>query len=210
MMKTEYFTIADGPEFGLMGAELSRRVKALNGVDVRIVTDDICLKYGIGAKRQYWMKAFLWEEAQPDTERIIYLDGDILPVAPFPDYVLKQVMPFSARLDVPAIGAGQKRQHPLFNGIRHYFNNGFFVATRASQWAFDKLKAEVNNPVHATCIEQTWHNKHIDETVGLNILPREIAYIVDYEPEPEGVILRHYCAGNKLARFQADMAKYPI
>lgn len=210
-MKTEYFTIADGPEFGFMGAELARRVKVLNGVDVRVITDDICLKHGIGAKRQYWMKAFLWDEADPATERIVYLDGDVLPVAALPDYVTNQCAPFSARLDVLSIGADQKRQHPLFNHIKDYFNNGFFVATRAAQPAFELLKREVNNPIHATCIEQTWHNKYIDETVGLNILPNEVAHIVDYEPEPAtGMILRHYCAGGKLLRFVSDMLKYPV
>lgn len=209
-MRTEYFTIADGPEFGFMGRELQQRIQYFNGIDLTIVDDPTCLKFGIGPKTQYWMKAFLWCLCRSNTERIVYIDADILPIAPFPQYVLDATAPFSARPDNDGIGDNERSTHPTFKNIKTYFNNGFFIATVDSLLMFERMKQEVHNPVHGNCIEQTWMNKYVDETCGLSPLPKAIAHIVDYEPEPEHVIMRHYCAGNKLARFKADMKRFQV
>lgn len=209
-MKTEFFTIADGPDFGFMGEELRCRMHYYNGINLQIVDDPTCLRYGIGPGTQYWMKAFLWELARPDTERIVYIDADILPVQSFPDYVHAASAPFSARLDKDGIGDNERGTHAIFNGIRDYFNNGFFIATRESMPVFTLAQKEVLNPVHGHCIEQTWMNKFVDETCGLAQVPKGIAYIVDFEPEPENVIMRHYCFRNKMERFTADMARFPL
>ncbi len=213
-MKTKYFTIADGPYFGYMAQELSHRLKRVHGIDLTVITDDMARIHNC-MNRQYWLKAYLWDFAG-NADRIMYFDSDILLVEPLDGpRVLQSGDFFSARLDVEATAISQRAQHPYFSRIRNYFNNGFFIAYHDSQFIFNALKKQQDNPIHGSCIEQTWMNKIVDESdYSLNILPTSTCWMPKGEPRPVGsVSMIHYAGYNapeKLIRFMADKDKYNV
>lgn len=206
-MRTEFFTVGIGPHHAQMTLEMIPRFFKMNGAWVTPISRYICQKYGV-LHQAYWIKAFLWDLAHPSTERVCWVDGDMLPVAPLEPL---SEAPFAARRDIPWTSGNERLEHfPLFSNIREYFNNGFFTATRDAMPAFELLKKEVDNPIHGTCIEQTWMNKHIDETVGLTEYPRRVAYMVDAEDEPQDTRNRHYACLNKYERFMSDLHLSPL
>lgn len=208
-MKTTYFTIADGPVFGYMGHILAQRLYISEGIRLTILKDEVAKVYGV-LNRQYWLKAYLWDFVPDNVERIVYFDADILPIAPLPEWFTKCEAPFSARKDINNTAMSQEGYYrPLFENIKYYFNNGIFIATRDAIPMFQALQKQVNNPIHASCVEQTWMNKYVNEMLELNILPRSIGYLVDGEDEPDNVITRHYAGvKNKLERYLKDMEIY--
>lgn len=213
-MKTKFFTIADGPYFGYMAKELSQRLKKLNDIDLVILRDDLAKAVGCD-RRQYWLKAFLWDYAD-GYDRIGYFDADILPIAPLPQAILDDYQsPFMARLDIDQTGYNQRHLHypVLFSKIVHYFNNGVFFANRSAEPVFDRLKKEMNNTIHASCVEQTWMNKIVDDTCGVTLLPKRISHLVTGEPEMEDRCMIHYAglpAPQKLNWFMRDMETFKI
>ncbi len=208
-MRTEYFTIACGREYDVMASEMARRLRFFNGVSLSVVTQAQCQYFGFKKRPKQLMKAYLWELARKDTDRIIFMDADMLQVRPLPEYVLQSTAPYAARLDTESTAANERQSSPLFNGIKDYFNNGFFVATRASLPVFEQIQHHLLHPERGFCTEQTWANKCVDELCGLTVLPASIAYIVDCEPEPDDVIFRHYCAPPKFQRFLTDVVQFP-
>lgn len=212
-MKTKYFTIADGPFFGYMADQMRDRLMYLNGIDLVIIKDDVAKIHGC-LNEQYWLKAFLWDFAGY-SDRIMYFDSDILPIEPLPNCVMNSQAVFAARLDVEATGISQRLQHPLFRGIKKYFNNGFFVAHRESiETIFEPMKEAKSHPIRASCIEQTWMNKIVDECgYPLTVLPNSVCWMPKGEPIPEdGARMIHYAGYNapaKLGHFQNDKGMYP-
>lgn len=210
-MKTELFVIGDGPVYSSMADELVRRIMALNPpIDIRRLTKKDRESSGLASNKQHWLKAYLWDYAKKGTERIIYVDADILPIKPFPNYVWEASDPFSARLDYTSTSKREKAHDSLFSNIKHYFNSGFFIATRLSIPAFDLMKTKVDHPVQGFCYEQTWMNKCVDETCGVTLLPSNIAVMSPFETCSNTIMFHYTSSVNKLERFSADMEKYKV
>lgn len=203
-MKTKYFTIGDGPEFGYMAAELTRRLLHFNGINLITLKDGLARQYKMMG-RQYWLKSVLWDFVDADTERIMYFDADILPILPLGDNVMKCEKMFAARLDVAITGERQRAQHSIFSNIRNYFNNGFFIANKSSTRHFDQFANCLDSKVQASCEEQTWMNYVFDDI--LSILPDSVCWM---DSEPKNMFQKpnmiHYTQrGDKLKRYMRGM-----
>lgn len=189
-MKTLFFTGGVGAKYELMAKNLKFRFELLNpGVPMFVIPVSMFQTLRL-LNASYWIKAWLWDFAG-DVDRIGWIDPDVIPINPMKEI---PAAPFSAVLDCERTAYAERRMHSDFAGIKSYFNNGFFIAARESIESFERLKKERHNPIHGNCIEQTWQNKVVDETVGVNLLPQRWNDIFGVRPD---TIFRHFAGGER-------------
>jgi len=191
-VKTEYFTADDG-RFEAVVHRLAARFQYLNDAPLRVLgREEIRAKTDADP---HWIKAYLWDFASPDAERIVWIDADIiprLPIGPLPeaDFAAVRYPDGIAMFDY-------LKTHPEFRVIRHYFNSGFFAARRRLQPAFENLKAKERAP-RDPFFDQSYLNAAIAESgAEIHFLPPEYNWTPVYGPIHDRVIHWHFAGAIK-------------
>jgi hypothetical protein len=190
-VKTEYFTADDG-RFEAVVGRLATRFQDLNGAPLRVLgREDIRAKT---AADPHWIKAYLWDFASSDAERIVWIDADIiprLPIGPLPEADFAAV-PYPDGIAM----FDYLKTHPEFRVIRHYFNSGFFAARRRLQPAFE---AEGQGTSAAgSFFDQSYLNAVIAESgAEIHFLPPEYNWTPVYGPIHDRVIHWHFAGAIK-------------
>lgn len=153
-MKTVAFTCGLGPARP-WAERAARRFEELNGIETRaLLAEHMPLRRSL--RSPTWVKAFLWDAAPSDCERIVWLDADVVPRLPLGDLPEE---PFSAVAELPDSVERERRAFPPARTLPRYFNAGFFVATRPSEPAFDALQKIMHrSPAYGLFLDQGWFN----------------------------------------------------
>jgi len=140
------------------------RVRRLNDFPCTVLNDDNAKYFSGLLKMPAWIKAYLWDLAPPDVERILWFDADMMPLRPLGELPRD---PFSACPNLMREGTLAKQFPILQWWEKEYFNSGFFIATRATEPAFRILKSFMYNvPRQAwPMYEQSWLNLAIVATL---------------------------------------------
>lgn len=144
-----------------------------------------------------YAKAWLWDVVPADTQRILFIDFDMVPLRALPKL---PDAPFLAVPDAQWYLDRIRAMYPFFAKTRYVFNAGFFVARRETRCCFDQLKSFVVNSgypgPYGDLPEQTLLNHLIQTTVDVTWLPREFHCLVhtDYQ-EVSNAYLMHFAAG---------------
>lgn len=137
-MKTVAFTAETNDGYRFLGSEVCRRFQELNDIECRMLTAD---NFNFSKLRSpHWVKLFLWNEADPDVERIIWLDVDVVllrPIGALPD------APFAAVHDEYSSFRHCKSMSEKVQALSKFFNTGFFVATRATEPVFEAAQKDM-------------------------------------------------------------------
>jgi len=171
-MKTVALTYGDG-HYAPIRDIITDRFRELNEIETRLILPE---HVPFPLWRGAWIKPFLWELVEDDVDRILWFDADMVPLRPVMDLLPKDPVPFAAVSDCPQAALTAIREEPTLTGARHYFNTGFFIASRDSIPMFKE--AQKLMPAHGKTVrtyffwEQTPINmaieKHLrDEAVSL-------------------------------------------
>jgi len=170
---------------------VAARFETLNGRAVTIIRKDDLPQEAQLCYPAY-AKAWLWDVVPATTERILFLDFDIVPLRKLPD--LPAAL-FAAVPDTPGYVDQMRAMYPHFARTRHVFNAGFFVAHRDTRSCFEQLKSFAvvtgyNNPYGCT-YEQTPLNHLIQSAFSVTWLPPEFHCLAHthYAAVPNGYLL---------------------
>jgi hypothetical protein len=196
-MKTLAITMAHDESWLELARLMAARFERLNGLPCRILGPEAFARFESPShsdedRKPTWLKAHLWDEVEPDVERLIWIDADSIPLrplGPLPD------APFAARLDAGTVPE-KALQMPEWSDLPFYFNSGFFVATRETRPAFERLKTLRHHPVKGPSGgEQSWLNHCIHRLLPperIAILPSEISYMYVDGDVPPGAKMIHF------------------
>jgi lipopolysaccharide biosynthesis glycosyltransferase len=200
-MNVQYFTCGLGGHYALMAEHLKKSMP-----QVEVISEETVRSFGLNPRTAYWIKCFLWEIALPDTQIVVWLDCDIQVVGKL-EYV--SIAPFAAVLDLESTAAKERVALPEYGIIHHYFNSGFFSATRASVEMFQFCQSRVHGGRHGNCVEQGWVNYYLAFTkLQYEVLPRTYNYLVGSSWErPEGVIHDHYAGPAKMNWYETRVRR---
>jgi len=115
---------------------IADRFEALNGTELFIVRRDM-LPADALVGHLGWSKAWLWDVVPKTTQRILFIDFDVIPLRPLPEI---PDAPFVAAPDAQWFVDKMRMMYPALDKAKHTFNSGFFVARRDTQPCFDQLK----------------------------------------------------------------------
>lgn len=177
------------------------RFEALNGRKMLLVHREDMPEESLLGHPTY-AKAWLWDVVPEDTQQIMFIDFDMVPLRAMPEI---PDVPFAAVSDAHWYINHMRSMYPFFAKTRYVFNAGFFVARRDTRSCFDQLKSFVvstgyDSPYGST-FEQTPLNHLIQSTVDVHWLPRETHCLVhtDYKEAPEACLL--HLTGARTARW---------
>lgn len=166
------------------------RFELLNGAAVQVIRRQD-LPQSVDLVQPQYLKAWLWDLVPAATQRILFLDFDIIPLRPLPEM---PDVPFIASPDVHWYDARMRAMYPsLADG--HYFNAGFFVAHRDTQPCFEQLKsfavAQGYNAPYENTFEQTPFNHLIQSQFAVHWLPHTVHCMAhtDYPELPTACLL---------------------
>ena len=155
---------------------IANRFEELNNIPVRILTEDDVA--GIELTYPHFARYHAWSLVPEDTERLIYMDTDIIPIKPLPQLPDED---FAAVTDSDKINDDAKKQWPLMRHVKRYFNSGFFIANRKLEPVFQEVLARqttANNAAWPWFRDQTLLNLEVQMAakagkISVRILPRE-------------------------------------
>lgn len=129
----------------------------LNGIPVRVLQNsDFAGEFLSSA---HFARYYGWQFVSPETEKLIYLDADILPLRPLPP--LPDV-DFAAAPDHEGTCDKARNNFPILKRVHDYFNSGFFIAGRKTEPLFQSV---LDRQSHAGGMAEPWYK---DQTL-LNI-----------------------------------------
>lgn len=177
------------------------RFKVLNGKEMLVLHREDLPEEALAGHPAY-AKAWLWDVVPDDTERILFLDFDVVPLRPLPALPDAQ---FIAVPDAAYFVNHMRAQYPFFAKTRYVFNSGFFVAHRDTQPCFETLKSFTvalgyGNP-YGSIYEQTPMNHLIQSAVEVHWLPGNVHCLAHthYEAAPSACLL--HLTGTRTARW---------
>jgi hypothetical protein len=145
-----------------------------------------------------WIKLWSWDVAPPDTELLIWLDADIVPVRPFDETL--PTGDFVGVADVPRSAEIQSSRIHGWNVGYPYLNMGFWVARRAARPAFEVTKQLMTRGAARWVDlfwEQGWLNYALQITrTAVKTAPREYNWMPGFGPHRPNVIQIHDAGGN--------------
>ena len=157
-MNFEIFTIENRKDLIPLAEKSARNIAQFIGIPATVVTpqrfDFSVLKY------PNYAKAWIWDLAKPNTDKILYLDSDVAMIKPFSNlekmdgafYACDDVINYlNADLGLPK--------------VPNYFNAGIFFCSRESKPVFKKLQEILK--------DETWDD-HMYEQHWMNILVHQI------------------------------------
>lgn len=116
---------------------VAARFEMLNGRRVRLIHKEDLVEDAVTAWAPYAF-TWLWDIVPEDTERILFVDSDIVPLRPLPEL---PDAAFVAAPDAQKTVDNRALTFPFFERTGSYFNRGFWVARRDTQPTFELLKA---------------------------------------------------------------------
>ena len=147
------------------------RFKLLNGQRVHVIHKDELPEVARTVHVSY-AKAWLWDVVPADTQRILFMDYDIIPLHSLPEI---PDAPFVAAPEAQEYTDRRAVEYPIIAASGRYFNAGFFVERRDTRPIFEQLKAfAVDRTVSDMSrgeFDQTIFNLLIQATVGVAWLP---------------------------------------
>ena len=138
-MKTEYVTLGIGPVFEEMAQLAAQLFTKINNVPVRVITGKDLPK---SLPHPWWGKAYIWDLVDPDTERILYFDSDMIsqkPLGELPDGKFVASLDGGAKTHILPDLQERKINLPELD-LDNYFNSGLFICTRDTRPIFDEFK----------------------------------------------------------------------
>jgi len=165
---------------------VATRFEALNGRAVKVIRRQD-LPAELATIQPPYLKAWLWDLVPLETQRIVFIDFDIIPLRALP--AIPDV-PFAASTDVQWYDDRMRSMYPAF-AKAHYFNAGFFVARRDTQPCFEQLKSfaltQGYDTPYPTTYEQTPFNHLIQSRFSIHWLPHTIHCMAhtDYAELPD-------------------------
>lgn len=172
---------------------VAARFEVLNGRSVKIFRWDDLPKDARRVHASY-MRSWLWDMVPRDTERILCMDYDIVPLRPMdelPDAPLVVVPDSQGYIERRAV------EYPIIADTC-YFNAGFFIARRDTQPLFEQLKTfaidrDTRDPTDCS-YEQTPFNL-LAKSLDIAWLPRSYNMILasgDVTAVPDAINI-HMC-----------------
>lgn len=147
------------------------RFEVLNGHTMQIIQRNDIPAIAQDVHPQY-MKAWLWDIVPETTQRILFMDWDIIPLRQLPEI---PDVPFAAAPDDQMFIDRRVVDYPAIKATGTYFNAGFFIARRDTQSVFDQVKLFAVDRTRADHtngdFEQTYLNLLIQAAVGITWLP---------------------------------------
>lgn len=139
--------------------QLADEYERLNGIRPIVLTQ---ADFDFSRLRSpHWIKAFLWDLAGDEADRITWIDSDavcIRPLPPWPNAAFAAMDELTTVFSTEALW-------PSLGTLNRYFNSGVFSCTRASRPAFDRLKSMMEEaPGHFQ--EQGAFNLAVTATLG--------------------------------------------
>jgi len=174
---------------------VAQRFEMLNGQRVHIVHKED-LPEDARAVHPEYLLAWLWDVVPKDTQRILHVDTDIVPLRPLPDI---PDAPFVAASDCRGYVDRCATRYPVIATSDNFFNEGFFVARRDTQYIFEQLKAfSIYRSVPDTTsggFLQMPINFLVQSSVDITWLPHACNTIaIDAHPDMSpGIIALHFC-----------------
>jgi hypothetical protein len=171
------------------------RFEMLNGRHVHLVRK-ADLPDAARAVHPSYVKAWLWDLVPIDTQRILYMDYDVVPLRSLPEI---PDAPFVAAPDAQEYVDRRAVEYPLIAMTGRYFNAGLFVARRDTRPLFEQLKAfAVERTVPDMSrgeFDQTPLNLLTQSTISITWLPHTCNTIaLNAEPEMAATaITMHLC-----------------
>lgn len=180
---------------------IADRFEMLNGRRVRIFHREDLPADALRSHSQY-AKAWLWDVVPADTQRILYLDYDIVPLRALPEI---PDAPFIAVSDAQWYVEDKLPDTPLFLKTGKYFNSGFFVARRDTRYIFDTIKSLVHTKGREDRqpYDQPKFNMLVQSTVGVTWLPNACNTIMVGASVEEGATAAaaHLCGMSRESRW---------
>lgn len=139
------------------------RFTRLNNIPVRIIVDaDI---QDLPVVLPDFARYYAWRFVPPETERIIYLDYDILPVGKLPRLPSSD---FAAVRERSKLADYAMDTIPVLNEAKIYFNAGFFIAGRKFELICNRVLARQTALVSsASANDQTLLNMEIQTAIRM-------------------------------------------
>lgn len=113
------------------------RFQRLNNIPVRVITDNDVADLPLCAP--HYARYYAWRFVPKTTERIIYMDFDVLPVHPLP--TKPPDADFAAITEQSRWADSAKDVIPLIGRKKTYFNSGFLIVKRSAEYIFDRMIA---------------------------------------------------------------------
>jgi hypothetical protein len=177
------------------------RFEALNGKKMLVLRREDMPEEALTGHPSY-AKSWLWDVVPSDTQRILFMDFDIVPLRPMPEI---PDVPFAAVPDAQWCVDEMRSKYPFFAKTRYVFNAGFFVARRDTRDCFNTLKSFTVSTAYigpyGFTLEQTPMNHLIQSNFDVHWLPRHVHCLshTNYTEAPEACLL--HLTGTRSARW---------
>jgi len=152
---------------------VASRFEVLNGRRVHIVRNK---DFPADARdvHPYCLQPWIWDVVPKDTERVLYVDSDMIPLRALPELPDDE---FIAALDGTPHCKRMADIYPAVAADGNFFNSGFFVASRSLRHIFDQMKFFVSSrksedPRHGDHL-QTIFNLLIRSATSIKWLPHD-------------------------------------
>lgn len=159
-MKTIAITYGDG-EYLLWVRRMAAHFERLNDIPTLVIPPADCPE---GLPHPAWIKAWIWDFVPHDVDRIIWLDGDVVPMKSIVDLLPGDDIAFAAVEDIAPSVADARKTYPPARGFAHYYNAGVFVVTRELQQGFEAFK-EMRHKPEILYAEQSYLNQIVHDLV---------------------------------------------
>jgi len=175
---------------------IASRFEILNGRRVYIVRDKD-LPAAARDIHPYCLQPWLWDVVPADTERILHVDTDMVPLRSLPELPDAE---FVAAMDGAAHSARLTAIFPALRQEKLTFNAGFFVANRSLRPAFEQMKqfasSRTSNDPWGGDYLQTIFNFLVQATTKIAWLPHDFnSILLTAEPlQMRTAIAVHFCA----------------
>lgn len=192
-MKTVAVTFGDGRYEPICQA-MARRFETINGIRTVILDIDKLPPMPHAA----WSKICIWDQLEPDVDRAIWFDADMIPIAPITDLIPHDDVAFAA---VPDMYHGGRQaaewDYEEVVDLPVYYNSGLFIANRETVPAFDAARARMNDRDWAHW-DQTPLNIEIQKAISparREEMPRSANWMLGFSSLPPEDIRMLHLAG---------------
>lgn len=125
-------------------AQIAKRLGRLNGCKVQVVDDTTLGRVTNIIASPLFVRYYIWQLVPDDVDRVIFVNNDIIPMAPLPFNELPDC-DFAAVADQPSVYEAVSARIPVIKRAGTYFNTNVFMATRKTAPLFKRILAMQSN-----------------------------------------------------------------